>query len=380
MAGYPYADLASCIQPGYRYPTVGTGVNSVMPRNWRHHIVICMRLWSAALVLVLTGCGGDQHDTAAARIALGQALFHDMRLSADGKTSCASCHRAELAYTDGAAVSTGTGGQHGTRNAPSLLDSRFMTHFFWDGRAATLEEAVLQPLTNPREMGLADRQAVLAHLARDPRYASLLHAAAGEDDGDIQVVAAALATYIRALPAPPTRYETYRTTHGARASLSEDEREGLALFSGKAGCVDCHRLDGTPATTSDQRFHHAGIGFNQVAGNVAALLDVLERQKREGRSLGDSILSDVRVAEMGRFAVTRAPQDLGAFRTPSLRTVADTAPYMHDGSIVDLPAAVEHEVYYRNLARNRPISLTAEEKHKLVLFLQALSSTGAAPR
>jgi cytochrome c peroxidase len=351
-----------------------------MPRNGRHQTAMLACLALVAATLAISACGTDQHDTATARIALGQTLFHDMRLSADGKTSCASCHRAELAYTDGAAVSTGTGGQRGTRNAPSLLDSRFMTHFFWDGRATTLEAAVLQPLTNPLEMGLPDQRAVLARLAQDERYAALLPAASTEDTDGMQAVAASLAAYIRALPAPPTRYETYLRTRGAQAALSDDEREGLALFSGKAGCIDCHRLDGAPATTSDQRFHHAGIGFDQVAGNVAALLDVLDRQKREGKALGDSILSDVRLAELGRFAVTRTPQDLGAFRTPSLRTVADTAPYMHDGSIADLPSAVEHEVYYRNLARNRPISLTAAEKHELVLFLQALSSTGASPR
>ncbi|MDR6672916.1 cytochrome c peroxidase [Xanthomonas sp. 1678] len=332
-----------------------------------------------AVLLLSTGCSPRQEQSERARIALGAVLFHDTDLSADGRTSCASCHRADRAYTDGASVSTGTGGRKGTRNATSLLDSRFMSRFFWDGRSETLEAAVVQPLTNSLEMGMPDDQAVLATIARKAEYSPLVKAASPGRKPDMNTVAASLSAYIRSLPAPPTRFEKYAVSEGASAYMTEDEVEGLKLFSGKAGCTDCHKLGTSPATTSDNRFHHAGIGFNQVAGNVSALLDALEQQKKNGKTLGESILSDVKFAELGRFAITQEPQDLGAFRTPSLRTVALTAPYMHDGSIADLASAVEHEVYYRNLARDKLISLTAEEKHKLVLFLTALSSTDDPP-
>lgn len=349
-----------------------------MPGTQRHRsaIPICLLL---AASLLPAGCSPSREKSERAQIALGAVLFNDTTLSADGRTSCASCHRADRAYTDGESVSTGTGGRKGTRNAPSLLDSRFMSRFFWDGRSETLEATVVQPLTNSAEMGLPDERAVLARIASNARYSPLIKAVSPEREPDMDTLAAALSAYIRSLPAPSTRYEKYAISEGPSAYMTEDEVEGLRLFSGKAGCSDCHKLAALPPTTSDNRFHHAGIGFNQVAGNVAALLDALAQQKKNGKTLGESILSDVKFAELGRFAITQKPQDLGAFRTPSLRTVALTAPYMHDGSIADLASAVEHEVYYRNLARDKPISLTAEEKHKLVLFLTALSSTDDPP-
>lgn len=331
--------------------------------------------WAAVLLwgLALVGCSwSSSQDRATAQAALGQHLFADTRLSADGVVSCESCHSPSRAFTDGRPVSIGVHGARGTRNAPSLGDVRLMKTFFWDGREARLEDAVLQPFTNPLEMGLADRSRLLNKINGDAKYHALAKSAFGRDTLDAAQVAAALAAYLRSLPLGQSRYDLHLGSAG-QVPLGEDELAGLALFQGKAACADCHRLSETPATFTDNGFHHTGIGFEQVAGNVTEMVRRLDATVRNQRPIGEAILADPEVAELGRFAATRRPADLGAFRTPSLRNLALTAPYMHDGSIATLAQAVEREIYYRSLARGRPISLTVQEQRQLLVFLQALS-------
>lgn len=333
-----------------------------------------IRMIAVALLAVMffLGCSRETATTEADRIALGRRIFHDTSLSADGRISCASCHIAERLFSDGRTVSIGVHGRPGTRNAPSVLDLQGASHLFWDGRESQLDRAVLQPFTNPVEMGLRDLDQLVEKLRDDPAYdAPGIRDHGSPHADDTLWIATALHAYLRTLRSPASRFQ--RHLEGGNVDpLSSDELQGLALFRGKAECAGCHRLEGARPSLTDQNFHHTGVGFEQVAGGVAPLTGQLERLSE--RKLAERILSDRAVAELGRFAVTRRPQDLGAFRTPSLYNVAETAPYMHDGSIATLQEAVEREIYYRSLARGRPISLTVEEQRQIVAFLHTLSA------
>lgn len=274
---------------------------------------------------------------------------------------------------DGKVTSVGTGGVRGTRNAPSLLDASMVSSFFWDGRETRLEDVVAQPFTNPVEMGLASEDALLSEIQDRPDYVEAFEEAFGDRTVRIDHIERALAAYVRSQPVPPTRYDlSLQSASGIK--LSESEQAGLTLFNGKAACADCHQLSGTPTMLTDHLFHHTGIGFERVAGNVTGMVKRLDSLKQAGRPVGQAILVDAEIAELGRFASTRRPADLGAFRTPSLRNVNRTAPYMHDGSVPTLQAAVEREIYYRSLARGRPISLTVEEQSQLMAFLSTLDA------
>jgi len=308
----------------------------------------------------------------AALIAVGKKVFTDKTLSRDGTISCASCHQSDRFFTDSKPVSIGLNAQSGTRNAPSLLDVKLMSSLFWDGRAKHLQDVVIQPLTNPVEMG-SSTDDVLRRVGRSPDYTTLSRAAFGDDTLSMAEIGTALAAYLRSLPLRLTRYDLYAKS-GKRSDLSENEKQGLSLFRGKATCAECHRLEGTPAALTDNQFHHTGVGFERVAGNIGAMIRKLDQVQRQKLPMGTVILTDHEIAEVGRFAVTRRPADLGAFRTPSLRNVVSTAPYMHDGSIPTLQAAVEREIYYRSLARGQAINLTVEEQGQLIAFLETLST------
>ncbi|MEQ4573445.1 MAG: cytochrome c peroxidase [Gammaproteobacteria bacterium] len=300
---------------------------------------------------------------------VGAQLFSDVRLSADGKVSCASCHLSAKAFADGEAVSIGAFERKGTRNAPSLLDLTAGQPLFWDGREHDLSVAVLQPFANPREMGHENMQAVLQRITALPEYRKALSRDGKLHEADI---AAALVAYLRSLDAGTTLFERARKASDL-SLLGHDAEMGLRLFQGKAQCASCHAITEAGAPLTDGRYHHTGIGFDRIAGNIAPLLTLIKTAQESGMPLGRLVLADQDIAELGRFAVTGKPQDLGAFRTPTLRNVANTAPYMHDGSIATLEAAIEHELYYRGLIQGRPIKLTVEEQRQLAAFLRTLS-------
>lgn len=298
---------------------------------------------------------------------IGEALFNDPRLGADGLTSCATCHAREHAFTDARAVSVGAFGRTGTRNAPTLIGLNAEGPQFWDGREMRLADAVMQPLGNPAEMGHDSVAAAMQRIAALPEYQS--HFGQNIQAAD---VSAALTQYLLELDAGSSAHER-ASAQNDFSQLDPAAQRGMHLFQGKAQCASCHLSDGRP-TFSDEGFHHASVGFERIAGNIRALQERLEAARATGDPLGHLILSDAEIAELGRFAVTAMPQDMGAFRTPNLRNVARTAPYMHDGSIPTLEAAIEHELYYRGLASGQPISLTVEERRDLLAFLQALST------
>ncbi|ALN92878.1 cytochrome-c peroxidase [Lysobacter gummosus] len=333
---------------------------SLKPRRW----LSCLAIALAALAV---GCGQALVPAAtdARWAALGGRLFADTRLGGDGRTGCISCHRPEHAFSDGRPLSLGVRGQTGTRNAPTLLDVGELPHLFWDGRETRLEQVVLQPMTNPVEMGLGSIDDLLRRLRADPKYA-----AAFADVGGVSTdaVATALAAHLRTLRSGDSAYDRYRS--GNRDALSPDEQAGLALFTGKAACSDCHVLQEPRPRFTDDRFHHLGINDNAIAGKVATLIPRLDGK----RNLGHLVLTEVDIAGLGHFVASRKPADLAAFRTPSLRNVALTAPYMHDGSVATLEEAVEQEVYYRGINKGRPLSMTVEERRQLLTFLKALSA------
>lgn len=336
-------------------------------------------LVATAACALMAGCDlAEDRPAAAARAQreLGELLFFDARLSADGKISCASCHDPARHFADGRAVSSGVHGRHGTRNAPSLLGVADLPAFFWDGREARLEEVVLMPYTNRNEMGLSSRRALLAKLDALQEYAGRFDPSPdGTGSANERAVANALVAYLRSLPRASNGYDMH-TASGR--GMNDAELRGLALFNGKAACSDCHRITAEPQQTlTDHRFHHAGIGFDKVVGDIAQALQRLPPPGHD-QALGDVLLSDRRLSELGRFAATRKAEDMGAFRTPSLRNVALTAPYLHDGSAPDLASAVDRELYYRGLATGAPVLLTVAERRDLLAFLLALNDRPAA--
>ena len=328
----------------------------------------------AVMLITLIGCGGT-YTAGEARHAglaeLGEALFEDPRLSADGRVSCSTCHDPSHGFTDGRDLPLGASGRIGTRNATSLLDVATLETFFWDGRETDLDVVVLQPLTNAVEHGNPDLAAVEKTLNSIPEYREQFKRLSGKPP-NAKTAGEALAAYIRSLDRSITRFERYLSNKGP-IQLTHDELAGLDLFRGKANCVSCHTIDNGTTPLTDGRFHHAGIGFDKIAGDITVLLERINEAELHGDALGRLILEDQEIAELGRFAITKEPADLGAFRTPTLRNVANTAPYMHDGSVATLSDALERELYYRGIALGRPIALTVEEQQQLLAFLRTLS-------
>jgi len=309
-------------------------------------------------------------------IRLGQRLFFDTSLSRDGRTSCATCHRSENYFADERSLSRGVDGAIGTRNAPSLLNAIRHSTFFWDGRRASLEELVLDPITNPIEMGLRDGVELCSRLRGQPTsVAAFVQAYPGPGTAITpDHVRASLSAYVRSLGSGRNAYDRYRGDP-KRYPLEHEARQGLDLFAGKAGCSACHRLDGTPATFADDSYHHSDIGRVQIERHLPALTSTVREENLQGEALGRRVAADAHWAALGRFVVTHDPKDIGAIRTPSLRNVAVTAPYMHDGSIATLADAVNIEIYYRGISRTHPTILTADEQKALLAFLSALTDT-----
>ena len=278
-------------------------------------------------------------------------------------------------YSDGRRVAIGVYGRAGTRNTPSLgtIGQSGDTSFFWDGRRSTLEQAVLDPFINPVEMGLGDDAMLLGKLTADASYSTAFAEGFPGTATPITLahVAAALSAYVRSLDQRTSAYDRYRSQHDPSA-LSAQAQQGLAIFSGKGECAQCHQLDGSPVALTDHAYHRTGVGLGAVEQNLPSLTqDVIERSLR-GPDIGNRVAMHADESQLGRFNVTLSPADIGMFRTPSLRGVALTAPYMHDGSVPTIEEAIDREVYYRSLQAGRPLNLTAREKQELRAFLEAL--------
>ena len=275
---------------------------------------------------------------------LGRLLYFDTRLSADGTVACATCHKPDLAFTDGLAVSTGIRGQKGTRSSPTVLNRAYSLAQFWDGRSSTLEEQVLGPMANPIEMGNT-HMAVVKTLRSVTGYRALFARVFGSEDITIERVAKAIATFERTIQSGNAPYDRYKA--GNPNAMTAQQIHGMNIFFNKAKCDQCHE------------------GINFTSNSYANLGVGLDKPK----------------PDLGRYIVTKDPKDWGAFKTPTLREIEHTAPYMHDGSLKTLSEVVDFYDKGGNPNKNldekmKKVNLTAVEKRDLVEFLKALSGEG----
>ena len=284
------------------------------------------------------------------KVELGKLLFFDKRLSANETIACASCHVPALAFTDGQPVSTGIHGQKGGRSAPTAVNRVFSTAQFWDGRAATLEDQSVGPFVNPVEHGFADHDVLVAKVKTIAGYHPLFERAFGPVPITLDLIGKAIASFQRTLLSGNSPYDRFVEEDDARA-LSETAQNGFRVFVGKGRCLSCH----SGFNFTDERFHNLGVGWDH-----------------------DQTQTDV-----GRYAVTKQAEDLGAFKTPTLREIARTAPYMHDGRFATLRQVIEF--YDRGGMPNpyldsavKPLQLTEQEKEDVIEFLRSLNGEGWA--
>ncbi|WP_284616235.1 cytochrome-c peroxidase [Aquabacterium humicola] len=312
-----------------------------------------------------------------AQAELGKRLFFDARLSSDARVSCASCHQPQHAFSDGRRLAVGVESREGTRNTPSLLGVSSQRLLFWDGRRTTLESQALDPLLNPLEHGLTDTGAILTLLNRDAGYVAQFERAFVDSKGPITLerISAALAAFQRTLDDGESPFDRYLS--GDAHAITPQALHGWQIFSGRAQCTRCHVAEGGKALLTDHGFHALGVGLRDVQRKLPQLAMRLTAAREAGNTPGHELLADADIAALGRFVVTLDPADIGKFKTPSLRNVALTAPYMHDGSVATLAEAVDIELYYRSIESTRPVILTPAEKSDLLVFLESLSGSNA---
>ena len=290
------------------------------------------------------------------RVRLGRWLFFDTRLSGDNTVSCSTCHRPEHAFSEPTPVSSGIKNQKGGRKAPSFVNQAvtLYPHFFWDGRAGSLEDQALGPIANPIEMG-SSHQTMVATLAKIPGYAPYFKEAFGTPEITKERVAKAIADYERTRMSGNSPWDRWRYNHDESA-VSAQVKLGHELFQGKANCAQCHLGN----NFTDGQFHNIGVGWTSSTKTF----------KDDGRW---AISKDL--GEEGRAG------DRGAFKTPTIREVSKHAPYMHDGSVATLREVVEF--YNRGGEKNpwldakvKPLKLTDAEIDALVALMQALDGEG----
>jgi cytochrome c551 peroxidase len=291
-----------------------------------------------------------------AKKELGKMLFFDPRLSKSKQISCASCHDPELAWGDGRTISYGHNRQTGKRNSPSLLNIGYHSVFFWDGRAASLENQALGPITDPVEMAATETISI-KNIKKIKGYKPYFREAFGDEKITIERILKAIATYERTITSKKSKFDSF--IEGKSDILTDEEVIGLHLFRTKARCINCHN---TPLF-SNQKFHNVGLSYY-------------------GRTFED----------LGKYNITHKKEDVGKFKTPSLREIGRTAPYMHNGLMPNLEGIIE--MYNAGMPRVKPkenqkndslfpvtdpllkkLNLTKKEQNALKAFLLTLSSS-----
>ena len=343
-------------------------------------VLICCVAFLAATIAsgaVPLGLPNNDDEPNAALARLGGRIFADKRLSIDGSMSCSTCHMTERIFMDGRPVARGLRGQLLTRNTPSLVNVRFSTTLFWDGRAPDLIAQIRVPLAAPMEHALPSERAAAEIIGHDPAYVAEFQRLLGVNGQELSFreISKALVAYEQTLLAGNSPFDRYLYGHDSKAMAPAAVR-GLNLFRGKAECESCHRIGENSALLTDGEFHASPMGLSAstlsqlstLTAQVAALHD-----KRDELELNSLIARDANIAALGHFLVTLDPKDIGRFKTPSLRNVALTGPYMHDGSVANLSSAIDLELYSRS-EHNYPLVLTEDERADLLHFLIALSS------
>ncbi|AKU97579.1 Cytochrome c551 peroxidase [Labilithrix luteola] len=272
------------------------------------------------------------------KVALGDKLFDDKRLSVDGTVSCATCHEPKRGFVDHKVTSEGVGKQRGQRNAPTILNAMFGETQFWDGRAPTLEEQAKLPILNPIEMGQKSPADVVAKLRGIPEYVDAFQTVFGREV-NYDDLASAIAAFERTLYSGDAPFDRY--IQGEEKAIDASARRGWALFNGKGRCNSCHAGNAISPLFSDQKFHNIGIAahkqnFPELAREAMGIVQ-LGNEKQI-----DELALETKFSELGRFLVTKQVSDVGGFKTPTLRNIAVTAPYMHDGSLATLWDVMDH--------------------------------------
>lgn len=321
------------------------------------------------------------------KIALGDKLFNDKRFSSTGDVSCATCHDPNKAFTDSPLVtSEGINKLTGTRNAPSVINAAYYSLFFWDGRSPDMEDQAQHPIVNPVEMGLPDHGPVLAVVRTDPEYVAAFRKVFAKEPPQVTMmeVQQAIASFERTLISGDSPFDQWY--FGKRAdAIGAQAKRGFDLFMSKGRCASCHTVEQDHALFTDNRFHNIGVGINRIQADVGTLVPAFLRAKTSIEAVDKAVLTNPKASELGRFAVTDTLDEIGSFKTATLRNVAVTAPFMHDGSLATLRDVVEH---YNNggITRKtdpvndflsggiRPLNLTDDEISDLVAFLETLTS------
>ena len=275
-----------------------------------------------------------------AKVKLGEQLYFDGRLSQNGAISCAFCHTPGLGFADPKQVSVGVGGKQGGRNSPTVYNTAFNPVQFWDGRAGSLEEQAIGPIVNPVEMA-ETYENVVKKLSQIKGYVTQFQLVFGTSIS-MQGIAEAIAAYERTIISTNSAFDQY--VLGDKTAMNDEAQRGMALFKGKARCILCHN----DSNFTDNQFHNLGVP------QVGPMKE-----------------------DLGRYYVTRRPEDKGAFKTPTLRSIVETAPYMHDGAFKTLEEVVEF--FDQGGGKNsnlsplmKPLGLTKEEKTNIIAFLKAL--------
>ena len=288
-------------------------------------------------------------------VALGRKLYYDVGLSVDNTVSCSSCHSPDFGFSDGKQFSEGVKGQKGGRNAPTVFNAAYFQFQFWDGRAPSLEKQAEGPVQNPIEMAHT-LEGVERKLQADPVYRAEFEKAFGPGAIRYEMVGKAIASFERTVISSNSPFDRY-LYGGEKEALSESAQRGLAVFRDpqKGNCTACHTIGEQYALFTDNKFHNLGVGVDPQG----------------------------RLTDLGRSAVTKNETDQGAFKTPSLRNIALTAPYMHDGSLQKLEDVID---FYVGGGNSNPYLdkemkaldfLTFPERADLLAFLQSL--TGETP-
>ena len=281
----------------------------------------------------------------AKKVELGRLLFFDKRLSKNDTIACASCHLPAKGFADGMPVSTGINTLKGGRSAPASINRVFSKGQFWDGRADTLEDQSIGPFVSPVEHGFINHDELVAKIKRFVGYRKMFQDAFGREVV-IEDVGKAIASFQRTILSGNSAVDRF-DLGGDEKALSESAKRGLELFRGKARCTRCH----SGFNFTDEKFHNLGIGW------------------------------DTNTVDLGRYMVTNNPEDIGAFKTPTLREIARTAPYMHDGRFKTLEEVVKF--YNQGGIKNPhqdntiiPLELTEQEQQDVVALLKSLNGEG----
>jgi cytochrome c peroxidase len=312
-------------------------------------------------------------------IALGQKLFFEGRLSADGTVACATCHDPARGFTDGRAASIGINGRVGQRNAPTILNAVFNMAQFWDGRAKTLEEQAALPIINSVEMGQPNLDAAVTKIAGIEDYRQAFERVFGRTVNGADLVHA-IASYERTLVSFDSPFDHFIA--GDKNAIDEAAKRGWELFNTQARCNLCHaRADADRDTTNftDNDFHNIGVGI--IRHDVVALAVKADKLLASGdKAAIDDAAVRTDMSALGRYLITKSKGDTASFKTPNLRNVMVTGPYFHDGSHETLWDVMDH--YNKGAGLNnpwldediQPLALTERDIDDVVAFLASLTS------